>query len=170
MEFRTHFWLWFPAHIWPSWLRRFASDILTYSKAFRFLWLESELEISVILASYGKIFLENLTYIISMSFLFSLLHVETIGECTKVRYFEDWRYLGLSNKRFKFLATLLEGLEYDFIDRHRLLECFEVSGHVVVPKHTYLFKHKKSLEVARPAFFFFYSNKETIYSLKQHTY
>lgn len=50
------------------------------SVAVTWKWIRN---ISVILASWGKVFLENLTYIILMSFPFSLLHVETTSACMK---------------------------------------------------------------------------------------
>lgn len=112
--------------------------------------------ISVILASCAKVFLASLPYMILMSFAFSLLHVETIGERTQVWRFGEQRYLCPLNKRLKFLATLLEGLDYDCRDCPWLLECFRVSGHAgLFQRTTYLFKHKKSLKVARFASFFF---------------
>lgn len=108
MELRTHSFLRFPAHVWLKWLRRFESDIPTYSTVFRSLWCESKLE-RVIVAGCGKVFLESLAYAILMSFVFSLLHVETIGGCTALWCFKEQRCLCPLNERFKFLATTLEG-------------------------------------------------------------
>ena len=91
--------------------------------------------ISAILASCGKVFLGNLAYIILTPFLFSFLHVQTIGECTEVRHFEERGYLCPLDKMCTFLVTILEGLDAGDRGRPCLLGCFRVSGRVVVPKH-----------------------------------
>lgn len=86
--------------------------------------------ISVILASCGKVFLGNLAYIILMPFLFSLLRVEAIGECTEeVRYLEERGYLCPLDKMSTFSVTVLEG--WTWVAVIVLLYC-GVSGFLVL--------------------------------------